>query len=108
MPARRRKERSGPGIMNCDEFATTSSGGEDATISDGFELATVAKSSALAQRQQQEKSATTRMERRRGYFTAGLLLKTAKANASRSTSQRAGIVFHPRNGVAPIPQACDF
>src|ERR1700692_4236412 len=108
MPARRRKERSGPGIMNCDEFATTSFGGEVATVSDGFEVAKLAKSSALAQRQQQEKSATTRTERQRGYFTAGLLLKPVKPNASRSMSLRAGTVFHPRNGVAPIPQACAF
>src|SRR5216684_723856 len=54
----RRKERSGPGIMNSD-VATAGTLG-------------LAESPALAYKQPQEKiEATTRMEKHRGDFTAG-------------------------------------
>ena len=75
MPAMRRKERSGPGIMNSDESVTDPSpSGKVASSSDWFETAGLAKSPALADRQQQEKAeATTRMEKQSGNFTAGFL-----------------------------------
>jgi len=62
--------------MNCDEVMTGPSSGEEvAAASGGFEAATSAKVSALADKQQQEKNeATTRTERQRGDFTAGFLL----------------------------------
>src|SRR3979490_2361836 len=99
----RRNERSGPVITNSNETATgPSCGAEVAAASDGLETAATAKSPALAGKQQlEETEATIRMEQQRGDFTAGFLLEPAKSHATRSTSQRAGTVIHPRNRIVP-------
>src|SRR5882762_1200286 len=103
----RRNGRSGPVIMNSDEAATgPSCGDEVAAASDGLETAATAKSPALAGKQRLEKAeATIRMEKQIGDFTAGFLLEPARSQATRSTSQRAGI--HPRNRIVPHSWACD-
>src|SRR5258708_3903788 len=101
----RRKERSGPVIMNSEEAATGPSCGDDvAAASDGFETATPAKSSALAGKQQQAKTeTTTRVQKQRGDFTAGFLSEPARPHATGVTARRAEIVIHPRNRVMSIP-----
>src|SRR3979490_3253163 len=61
----RKKDRSGPGIMNSDVATLGASG--------------LAKPPALADKQPQEKiEATTRMEKHRGDFTAGFLSEPAR------------------------------
>src|ERR1700728_4300595 len=99
MPAMRRKDRSGPGIRNSAEGATgPSPGGELAAAWGGFERGELTKSAATADKQPLEQTeATTRLERQRGSFTAGLLLEPAKPDTSRSASRRAGIEIHPQN-----------
>src|ERR1700738_4860321 len=65
----RRKERSGPGIMNSD-VATAGALG-------------LAESPALAGKQPQEKTeATTKMEKHRGNFTAGFLSEPTRHHAT--------------------------
>src|SRR5258707_5317732 len=85
----RRKERSGPGIRNSD-VATAA-------------VSASAKSPALADKQQQEKTEATRMEKHRRDFTAGFLFEPARPHATGSTSRRAGMVIHPRNRGYRIP-----
>src|ERR1700723_2286918 len=46
--------------------------------------------------------ATTRMERQRGSFTAGLPLEPTKPDPTKSTSRRAGCVNHPQNRLVTI------
>src|SRR6267143_2897750 len=105
----RRNERSGPAIMNSDEAATgPSSRGELADAWDGFETAAAAKSPALANKQQLQKTeATTRMEKQRGNFTAGFLLEPARSHTTRITVRKAGIVIPPRNRIVLRSWACD-
>src|SRR5271155_2065247 len=104
MPAIRRRERSGPWIMNCDEFVTSSFGREVAAASDALETAEFAGSQARADKQPQEKTeAVTRMESQ-GDLTAGFLLEPATSDATRSASRRAGVVIHPRNRVVSHSQ----
>jgi hypothetical protein len=75
----RRKERSGPGIMNSDEFGTTPSGGEVAAASDGFEAFGSAELTAFADQDKEEKtSATTRRDGQRGTFTEGYLFEPVR------------------------------
>src|ERR1017187_4637019 len=111
----RRKDRSGPGIINCDEFVTNPSGGEVAAVSDEFETSKAAKTRSSADRQPQERTkATTTMERQRGNFTAGFLLEPAAPKAIRSASRRAGdchsireaeIVLDSQMCVIPAPDS---
>lgn len=78
----RRKERSGPGIMNCDEFVTGPSAGGVAAAADAFEIVELAESPALADKPKHAKTeTTTRMERQRGTFTAGFLSEPVRPNA---------------------------
>src|SRR5437016_2547651 len=70
----RRKERSGPGIMNSDGVADTAVSG-------------LAGSPAWASRQLQEAEASKRMETRRGDFTAGFLPEPAYLTQSEHVAE---------------------
>src|ERR1700730_9049296 len=101
----RRKERSGPVIMNSEEAATgPSCGDEVAAASDGFETAAPAKSSALAGKQPQAKTeTTTRVQKQSGDFTAGFLSEPARLHATRITARRAGLSFIRETESCPSP-----
>jgi|ERR1700727_294413 hypothetical protein len=67
MPAMRRKERSGPGMGNCDDAVLGPASGVEESATAGL-----AESPALAYKQPREnREAITKTERREGHFMAG-------------------------------------
>jgi hypothetical protein len=80
----RRKERSGPGIGNCDDAVMGPASGVEVAVEES-ETADLAESPALADKQPREKSETiTKTDRQEGHFMAGSPLESEGPHATRS------------------------
>ncbi len=73
IPAMRRKDRRGPGIVNCDAAETVPSSGTAVTTASEVELLAEGCSPVRAISSQLTRENATRKHRQRGDFTAGSL-----------------------------------
>src|SRR5208282_3769540 len=86
IPAMRRKDRSGPGIVNCDDAERVPSSGREVTAaSESLELAGGCSPVRANKTQLLRENATTR-HRQRGDFTVGSLMGAGETVTQAGTS----------------------
>src|ERR1700674_1540419 len=90
MPAMRRKDRSGPGIKNCEAVEDVASSGEGTTA--GTDCSAGEGISPLAaSRLQLKRESESKTDRQKGDFTAGFLAEPARPHFTWNLSRKAGV-----------------
>src|ERR1700688_958512 len=83
MPAMRRNDRRGPGIMNCDEAGSfPSSAGEMGTVADCVASGAGRRSPVPANKSQRNRENAIVADKRSGDFTAGFLSEPARRHST--------------------------